>query len=182
MNARPALQMMVIQTSWGGLRLQLRHDRVCSLDFPYVPVMPDTPFNWQDCHVQEVDGVPDAIICAWEEYIRNVFAGQPAIPPAYESPDGSHFSLQVWQALQRIPVGHVESYGSLARQLGRPGAARAVGRACGANPLPIIIPCHRVVAANGSLGGFSCGLAWKQLLLAVEQHEFAASEINFYRG
>lgn len=81
---------------------------------------------------------------------------------------GSDFQCQVWEALSRIPYGQALSYGELARALGRPGAARAVGQANGANPIPIVIPCHRVVATNGGLGGFSGGLETKRWLLAHE--------------
>lgn len=83
------------------------------------------------------------------------------------APGGSDFQRQVWAALLRIPWGETLTYGELARRLGREGAARAVGTANGANPLPILIPCHRVVAANG-LGGYSGGLALKRRLLTLE--------------
>ena len=78
------------------------------------------------------------------------------------------FQRAVWEAIRRIPHGEVRSYGWIARAIGRPRAARAVGAACGANPWPIIVPCHRVVAADGSLGGYSAGLKWKRLLLRIE--------------
>jgi O-6-methylguanine DNA methyltransferase len=68
-----------------------------------------------------------------------------------------------------IPRGQVWTYGELARHIGHPRAARAVGQACRANPLPLFIPCHRVTGANNTLGGFSCGPAWKVLLLKLEQ-------------
>ena len=83
------------------------------------------------------------------------------------APGGSDFQRQVWAALLRIPWGETLTYGELARRLGREGAARAVGTANGGNPLPILIPCHRVVAANG-LGGYSGGLALKRRLLTLE--------------
>lgn len=83
---------------------------------------------------------------------------------------GTKFQRKVWRALQRIPYGETRSYAWVAAAIGHPKALRAVGRACGANPLPLIIPCHRVVAANGALGGFSGGLAWKRRLLALEGH------------
>ena len=73
----------------------------------------------------------------------------------------------MWQALTEIPYGKVMTYGALARRVGRPGAARAVGAANGANPIAIIIPCHRVVAANG-IGGYAGGLDIKRKLLALE--------------
>jgi O-6-methylguanine DNA methyltransferase len=78
------------------------------------------------------------------------------------------FRRKVWQALQAIPYGRVRSYGWVARKLGKPKAARAVGGACGANPMPLLIPCHRVVAGDGSLGGFSGGLSVKKRLLKLE--------------
>lgn len=84
------------------------------------------------------------------------------------APGGSDFQRQVWAALLRIPWGETRTYGELARRLGREGAARAVGAASGANPLPILIPCHRVVAADG-LGGYSGGSALKRRLLALER-------------
>ncbi|WP_404296133.1 methylated-DNA--[protein]-cysteine S-methyltransferase [Halomonas sp.] len=83
------------------------------------------------------------------------------------APGGSDFQRQVWAALLRIPWGETRTYGELARRLGREGAARAVGTANGANPLPLLIPCHRVVAASG-LGGYSGGLALKRRLLEME--------------
>jgi len=81
---------------------------------------------------------------------------------------GTPFQREVWWALRRIPYGKVRPYNWVARAIGHPGAARAVGRACGANPWPIIVPCHRVVAADGSLGGYSSGLKWKRALLRIE--------------
>lgn len=82
---------------------------------------------------------------------------------------GTVFQRRVWEALVRVPFGATTTYKALAQSLQMPAGARAVGGALGANPLPIIIPCHRVVASNGSLGGFSSGLANKRLLLAHEQ-------------
>jgi methylated-DNA-[protein]-cysteine S-methyltransferase len=81
---------------------------------------------------------------------------------------GTPFQLRVWNALLRIPYGETRTYGQLAAALGQPGAARAVGAANGANPVGIIVPCHRVVAAGGGLGGFGGGLDRKRFLLALE--------------
>jgi methylated-DNA-[protein]-cysteine S-methyltransferase len=82
---------------------------------------------------------------------------------------GASFQLMVWRELTRIPFGETISYGELARRIGRPTAYRAVGAASGANPIPIIIPCHRVVGANGRLTGFGGGLETKRWLLALER-------------
>ena len=87
---------------------------------------------------------------------------------------GTTLERRVWQATRRVPPGATTSYGALARAIGRPGAARAVGRALGRNPVALVVPCHRVVAADGSLHGFSArgGCATKRRLLALESPEF----------
>lgn len=83
-------------------------------------------------------------------------------------PGGTAFQRRVWQALMDIPYGETAAYSAIARLSGSPGAARAVGSACGANPLPIIIPCHRVVAKSGP-GGYAYGLDIKKTLLKLEK-------------
>ena len=84
------------------------------------------------------------------------------------SPVGTDFQRAVWRALQRIPYGETRTYGEIAEAVGRPGAARAVGTANHSNPIPIIIPCHRVVGSNGRLCGFGGGLDLKRRLLELE--------------
>jgi methylated-DNA-[protein]-cysteine S-methyltransferase len=81
--------------------------------------------------------------------------------------EGTEFQRAVWNAMARIPYGEVRSYGYIARELGKPGAVRAVGTALGKNPIPVVLPCHRVVASKG-LGGFGGGLAIKKFLLDLE--------------
>jgi methylated-DNA-[protein]-cysteine S-methyltransferase len=81
--------------------------------------------------------------------------------------DGTPFQREVWAELSRIPYGKTISYGELARRVGRPNGPRAVGQANGRNPIPIIVPCHRVLASNG-IGGYGGGLAVKRALLAIE--------------
>lgn len=89
---------------------------------------------------------------------------------------GTSFDRAVWEGLKEIPRGSVATYGEVARGIGRPGAARAVGGACGRNPVPIIIPCHRVVAAGLRLGGFSGGVDVKKALLEMEGLEIGRQE------
>ena len=84
------------------------------------------------------------------------------------------FQRDVWEATSRIPYGQLRSYGWIAAEIGRPRAARAVGLALGVNQLPIIIPCHRVIRSDGSLGGFSAGLHWKERLIKLEKAVFVA--------
>ncbi len=88
-----------------------------------------------------------------------------------DSAQGTTFQLQVWEALRTIPFGETASYGDIARSIKAPKAARAVGAANGKNPLAIVVPCHRVIAANGKLGGYAGGISNKRWLLAHEaQH------------
>ncbi len=89
------------------------------------------------------------------------------------APEGTAFQLRVWRELLSIPYGETLSYGQLARRIGRPAASRAVGMANGRNPIPIIVPCHRVIGADGSLTGYGGGLPMKEWLLG---HEGALSQ------
>ncbi len=81
---------------------------------------------------------------------------------------GTDFQRKVWRAMQRIPFGQTRSYGWLAKQVGGKNKARAVGLACGSNPIPILIPCHRVIREDGGLGGYGGGLGMKRKLLKIE--------------
>jgi methylated-DNA-[protein]-cysteine S-methyltransferase len=97
------------------------------------------------------------------------FAGRLTRFETAVAPEGTDFQRRVWQALCGIPYGRTVSYGELARHIGAERAVRAVGAANGANPIAIIIPCHRVIGANGSLTGFGGGLPMKRALLDLEQ-------------
>lgn len=98
---------------------------------------------------------------------RTGAAAAPALPPLDIT--ATAFQWRVWEALTRIPAGETRSYAEIARAIGEPGAARAVGRACGANKLALIVPCHRVVRADGELGGWRWGATRKQTLLESER-------------
>jgi O-6-methylguanine DNA methyltransferase len=101
--------------------------------------------------------------------LKAVLAGRAAktLPPLDWS-GKTEFQKSVWRALRKIRRGQTKSYGEIARAIGNPKAVRAVGGACGANPIPVLVPCHRVLAANGKIGGFSGGLDWKRKLLEGE--------------
>jgi len=101
--------------------------------------------------------------------LKNVLAGRsPKKFPPLDLSNGTTFQRNVWNTLRKIACGQTKSYGEIARAVGKPKAVRAVGGACGANPIPVLVPCHRVLAANKKLGGFSGGLNWKRNLLACE--------------
>lgn len=100
--------------------------------------------------------------------LREYFAGERTRFDLPLAPEGTPFQRNVWRHLQDIPFGETISYGELARRVGNPKASRAVGAANGKNPLPIVIPCHRVIGSNGTLTGFGGGLPTKEALLAIE--------------
>ena len=115
---------------------------------------------------RRVDDVPPVLketITQLEEY----FAGERTEFDVRMELDGTPFQREVWAELSRIPYGETISYGELARRVGRPKGPRAVGQANGRNPIPIIVPCHRVLASNG-IGGYGGGLPCKRALLAIE--------------
>ncbi len=93
--------------------------------------------------------------------------------------EGTPFQKRVWQALRDIPAGHTISYGGLAKRIGKPAAVRAVGLANGANPIGIVVPCHRVIGANGSLTGYGGGLERKRWLLNHEKRAIQGSLLAF---
>lgn len=103
--------------------------------------------------------------------LKEYFAGKLTRFDLPLKPEGTEFQLKVWRTLCAIPYGKTWSYGELARRIGKPSASRAVGAANGQNPIPIIVPCHRVIGANGSLTGFGGGLKIKQQLLELESGE-----------
>ncbi len=103
-----------------------------------------------------------------EQQFHAYFAGQLQHFDLPLAPGGTPFQQQVWQQLRGVAYGHTKSYGDIAKAVGRATAARAVGAAVGRNPLAIIVPCHRIVGANGALTGFASGLDRKRWLLALE--------------
>jgi len=105
------------------------------------------------------------------------FAGQRRRFDLPLAPEGTEFQREVWHALATIPFGETLSYAQLAAQIGKPAAVRAVGAANGRNPIPIVLPCHRVIGADGSLTGFGGGLPTKRFLLELEGALPAASDL-----
>jgi methylated-DNA-[protein]-cysteine S-methyltransferase len=123
------------------------------------------------------DGEPgeDAVLAASARQLREYFAGTRRRFTLPLAPRGTEFQRSVWSALATIPFGETRSYRDIAEQIGNPKAMRAVGAANGRNPLPIVVPCHRVVGADGSLTGFGGGLPAKLALLQLEGIALTAS-------
>ncbi|TRZ74309.1 MAG: methylated-DNA--[protein]-cysteine S-methyltransferase [Actinobacteria bacterium] len=109
-----------------------------------------------------------AILLKTKKQLEQYFAGKRTSFDVELDLVGTEFQVQAWRALCRIPFGKTISYGQQAKNIKKPKAFRAVGSANGKNPIPIIVPCHRVVASDGSLGGYSLGLKMKKQLLALE--------------
>lgn len=103
--------------------------------------------------------------------LRAYFAGDLETFDLPLAPQGTPFQLSVWHRLCEIPYGETISYGELARRIGNPNASRAVGLANGSNPIPIVVPCHRVIGSNGKLTGYGGGLPIKEKLLALERRQ-----------
>jgi methylated-DNA-[protein]-cysteine S-methyltransferase len=111
---------------------------------------------------------PQAAAAAREQ-ITEYLAGKRREFTLSLAPRGTPFQQWVWAALQRIAFGQTRSYGQLAVEAGKPGGARAIGQAVGSNPICLVIPCHRIIAADGSLGGFAYGVEMKRRLLQLER-------------
>lgn len=117
----------------------------------------------------DVEDAPEhPALCALAEQLAQYFTWQRQVFDLPLDPFGTPFQQRVWQALQAIPFGETRSYGEQARAIGKPSAVRAVGAANGRNPLSIVIPCHRVIGANGKLTGYAGGLRLKRALLEHE--------------
>jgi O-6-methylguanine DNA methyltransferase len=160
-NKQKIVATLKIKTDEGEFVARYSSAGLAKLDFPTGKTKGETP------------AAAAQPVARWHELtiraVRQALQGQPlsATPPVDIS-SGTPFQQKVWSALQAIPTGKTETYSQLAALLKNPKAARAVGGACGANPVPLLIPCHRVVAAHGGLCGFSGGLHWKRKLLGRE--------------
>ena len=148
---------MKLETTWGAIIIELSDGKVSSCRLPFLSVQPQQPFAI-------IQGGTSPI----STFLADLFSGKKYKVPALGSLAGTEFQQQVWRAISHIPPSQTQTYAELAKAIGRPNAVRAVGSACGKNPVPLFIPCHRVVGSNGGLGGFSCGLPWKELLLTLE--------------
>ncbi len=161
------LHTALLPTPLGEFLARFSAEGLAQLDFPAKREASD---------IASMDELP-APFRTWAEQtqaaLQLALTASPRLPtelslPPLDLTRGTKFRLRVWDELRRIPRGETRSYGEVADALGKRRAARAVGGACGANPIPVLIPCHRVLAAKGGLGGFSGGVEWKRRLLALE--------------
>jgi len=153
---------VLIQTADGTFTAHFSESGLAGLDFPTGEAVSRPAAN-------ELSAQWRTWLRLTERALKQALAGKTLgrLPPLDLS-SGTEFQRRVWSALRKIPSGQTKSYAQVAQSIDRPGAVRAVGQACGANPIPVVIPCHRVLAAGGKLGGFSSGLDWKRKLLTRE--------------
>ncbi|MGE3853567.1 MAG: methylated-DNA--[protein]-cysteine S-methyltransferase [Planctomycetota bacterium] len=160
---------------WGHFAWRCTADGVCRLQFP-------EPGRRRTALPDADESVHARGLIAWLEAWLGGAKQLPALP-ALDLGGGTEFQRAVWDEMLRIPFGGTRTYREMATAIGRPTSVRAVGGACGANPVPLLVPCHRVVAANGGIGGFSAagGVEIKRRLIMWEQRatRAAAADTTF---
>ena len=157
------LYMETLDTPIGTLILAADVEGLRHIEFPSNR-HPVSRESW----VPGAEGAAADILAITTQQLREYFDGARRDFELPLMPRGTDFQIKVWHALATIPFGATWSYGALARVIGKPDAMRAVGSANGRNPLPIVLPCHRVIGADGSLTGFGGGLPIKEALLRLE--------------
>ncbi len=159
----PLLIEISIPTADGNFIAYYSEKGLAKLEFPRTK-------TWR---VSSENPRASVIVLRWHRLtcaaLKQMLAGRmaKALPP-FDWSGRTAFQQAVWRALLKVTLGNTLSYGEIAKIIGRPKAFRAVGSACGANPIPILVPCHRVLAADKKLGGFTSGLDWKRDLLQRE--------------
>ncbi len=167
------LERVTIESPLGPLRAALRGRALCALDFQDRWPRVEAALRRRFGEISWRDGAPPQWLA---RCLGAYFAGRlDALDDLATDAGGTGFQRAVWAALRRVPPGTTTTYGALARALGRPGAARAVGAANAHNPVAIVVPCHRVIGAAGTLCGYAGGVGRKQWLLT---HEAGALRIS----
>lgn len=153
--------MRTFNTPWGWVKITASEKGVTSIDLS-ISAPAAREFQAGDEAAASIVQEAQSQLLAYIDGTRREFS----LPVDWSA--GTPFQRKVWKAITRIPYGRVRSYQWVAMRVGGKQYARAVGMALGANPVPIVVPCHRIVAHDGSLGGFSCGLPMKRRLLSLE--------------
>ena len=159
------MQIRIIDSPVGKLSIATQNDAILAISFSafndnYLPKLLTYP-------AMEIPGSSHEHL---ETQLKTFFSGKDPHFSLHLSLHGTTFQLKIWEACASIPYGETRSYADLAKMIGNPKAVRAVGTALGANPIPIIIPCHRVIGSNGKLTGFAGGLDVKKALLDLESN------------
>ena len=158
MKTKRTIQSYCLATPAGQVRVELSDRGLRSLTLP----------RGRARRRRKSAAVLDAMLRRLQRDLRDYFEGKTVdMRHPLDLEGATPFQRAVWRALRRIPHGQTRTYAQIARSIGRPKACRPVGTACGRNPLPLLIPCHRAVASDG-MGGFSSGRGWKKFLLDLE--------------
>jgi O-6-methylguanine DNA methyltransferase len=163
-----AISYTMVASPWGTLLLAGSEKGICCCEFLEGKELDRTLAHLHEHHRPVQLREDDRALAAALSALKRYFSGELSSLDHPVHLRGTPFQLEVWARLREIPPGQVATYGEIAVRLGRRGAARAVGRACGSNPVALHVPCHRVVAAGGKLGGFSSGVHVKEALLRHE--------------
>lgn len=161
-----------VPTTWGVIEVLAREGRVIACTLPVRLRMPGVALQCNGPDQVSATGPELRVLRKAARFVRAVLSGRTATCPPLCDEGGGPFVRRARAALRRVPPGATCTYADLASRAGSPRAARAAGSACATNPLPLFIPCHRVLASGGRLGGFSGGLAWKKILLEREGAAF----------
>ena len=167
-GAGAAIDFTIVDSALGRLLVATTERGVCRLALGNDDAAMERELR-DEFSAADVARDDDALHETVTEVLRRIDGAEPEMSLPLDV-RGTAFQLQVWRELVCIPRGETRSYQEVAEAVGKPRAARAVGNACGSNPVAIIVPCHRVVASDGGLGGYGWGLDRKRLLLANEQH------------
>lgn len=174
-TSRPSVRFGSVETPIGCLFVGASERGICDVTF-------DAPdeiryIERMAKHASDVIADQQVVAAALEELVA-YFAGElTRFTVSVDLSSVTDFTARVLRATGRIPFGRIQSYGEVAHRIGSPGASRAVGVALGRNPVPILVPCHRVTAASGGIGGFTGGLKIKRALLRVEGHSVGATAV-----
>ncbi len=163
-----AIHYSITNTSLGALLVAATARGVCLVSFGDEPAELETRLHSEFPYAKAARN--DALLQPWSDAVVRYVEGQADSISVPLDVGGSRFQRRVWDALRRIPRGETRTYSAMAESLGQPKAMRAVARACAANPVLVVVPCHRVVRANGEVGGYAGGIERKRTLLALEAH------------
>ena len=150
--------MCVYEEIIGGIPLRMEAESGCLVKIDFLARLPEKPRQDED-----------EVLAETRKQLQEYFAARRKIFSIPLRLQGTEFQCMVWRELQRIPYGETASYGDIAKRIGRPKAVRAIGMANHRNKIPLIIPCHRVIGADGSLTGYAGGLELKKMLLEIEK-------------
>ena len=162
-----------VHTTWGTVEVAAEEGAVISCSLSPLSKIPLPSFAVRDSKIDAASALDKKVLKEAQTFVTGLFKNKKEKMPALRLPEASPFIRRCWKELKRVPHGKTVSYQQLAKKAGSPRAARAAGSACASNEIPLFIPCHRVLASDGKLGGFSSGLPWKMLLLKCEggRHE-----------